>query len=211
MRLLFATSNPHKVREVSQILGAVGIEVVSLDSLGKSFPEPDETAESFAAIAQQKAIAYAQMTGLSCLAEDSGLEVDALGGAPGVHSARYSGIGGGRAERDVANNQKLLTALQGVASERRTARFVCAMCVASPSGEVLAHSFGTMEGRIAEGLLGDQGFGYDPLLFLPELGKTSAQLAPEEKNARSHRGQAARRLAELLRDQSLSHAASTRA
>jgi XTP/dITP diphosphohydrolase len=211
MRLLFATSNPHKVREVSQILGAVGIEVVSLDSLGKSFPEPDETAASFAAIAQQKAIAYAQMTGLSCLAEDSGLEVDALAGAPGVHSARYSGIDGGRAERDVANNQKLLTALQGVAAERRTARFVCAMCVASPSGEILAQSFGTMEGRIADGLLGDQGFGYDPLLFLPELGKTSAQLAPEEKNARSHRGQAARRLAELLRDQSLSHAASTRA
>src|SRR5262245_48236271 len=108
MQLLFATSNPHKVREVSQILGPLGIEVVSLDSLGKTFPEPEETAESFMAIARQKAIDYAQMTGLPSLAEDSGLEVDALGGAPGVLSARYSGTGGARAERDLANNEKLL-------------------------------------------------------------------------------------------------------
>jgi XTP/dITP diphosphohydrolase len=207
MRLLFATSNPHKVREVSQILGAVGIEVVSLDSLGKSFSEPEETAASFSAIAQQKAVAYAQMTGLPCLAEDSGLEVDALGGAPGVHSARYSGTGGDRTERDVANNQKLLAALRGVAPESRSARFVCAMCVAKPSGEVLAQTLGTMEGRIVEAAQGDRGFGYDPLLLLPELGKTSAELLPEQKNALSHRGQAARKIAELLRDQQLSGAA----
>jgi XTP/dITP diphosphohydrolase len=199
MRLLFATSNPHKVREVRQILQPMGIEVVSLDSLGKSFPEPEETAESFAAIARQKAIDYARLTGLPCLAEDSGLEVDALHGAPGVHSARYSGTGGGRTERDLANNDKLLAALSGVATEQRTARFVCAMCVATPIGEIVAQAVGTMEGRVAEKPAGDNGFGYDPLLFLPDLGKTSAQLAPEEKNARSHRGQAARKLAQLLR------------
>jgi XTP/dITP diphosphohydrolase len=196
---LFATSNPHKVREVSQVLEPIGIEVVSLDSLGMSFPEPEETADSFAAIARQKAIDYAQMTGLPCLAEDSGLEVDALHGAPGVHSARYSGTGGARAERDLANNDKLLAALNGVATEQRTARFVCAMCVAEPNGEILAQTLGTMEGRVTCEPAGDNGFGYDPLLFLPDLGKTSAQLAPAEKNARSHRGQAARKLAELLR------------
>lgn len=199
MRVLFATSNPHKVREVSQILGAIGIEVVSLDSLGKQFPEPEETAESFAAIARQKATAYSQMTGLPCLAEDSGLEVDALSGAPGIHSARYSGLGGARAERDTANNQKLLTALRGVAPAQRTARFVCAMCLANPAGEILAQTLGTMEGRISEEPIGENGFGYDPLLFLPDVNKTSAQLSSEEKNARSHRGEATRKLAELLR------------
>lgn len=200
MRLLFATSNPHKVREVSQVLGPIGIQVVSLDSLGKQFPEPEETEATFAAIAQQKALAYAQMTGLTCLAEDSGLEVDALGGAPGVLSARYSGIAGSRAERDSANNQKLLAALTGVADERRTARFVCAMCIATAEGNILAQTLGTMNGRIGHELHGDNGFGYDPLLFLPELGKTSAQLSPEEKNARSHRGEAARKLALAMRN-----------
>lgn len=198
MRLLFATTNPHKVREVAQILGPGGAELISLDSLPGEAPEPEETEDTFMGNARLKARAYAAWSGLPCLAEDSGLEVDALGGAPGVHSARFSGEGGPRAERDRMNNDKLLAALQGVPDERRTARFVCTMCVANPDGSIVAETTGHYEGRIARAPAGENGFGYDPLLYLPDVGCTSAQLSPEAKNARSHRGHAARELAKLL-------------
>lgn len=198
MRLLFATTNPHKVREVAQVLGPSGAEVVSLDSVSGEPPEPEETEDSFMGNARLKARAYAAWSGLPCLAEDSGLEVDALAGAPGVHSARFSGEGGPRAERDRMNNDKLLAALQGVPEAQRAARFVCAMCLANPDGSIVAETTGRYEGRIALQPAGENGFGYDPLLYLPDVGCTSAQLSPEAKNARSHRGQAAREMALLL-------------
>jgi len=198
MEILFATSNPHKVREVRAILEPLGVRVKTLEDLGEVPPEPVEDADTFEGNARLKARGYARSTGLACLAEDSGLEVDALGGAPGIYSARYAGASGSREERDRANNEKLLKELEGVGSEERSARFVCAMCLAEPDGTLIAEVRGTYEGRIAHAPRGQNGFGYDPLLELPEGGRTSAQLTPEEKNARSHRGAATRLLAAAL-------------
>jgi XTP/dITP diphosphohydrolase len=192
LHLLFATSNPHKLKEVRPIFSAAGFEIVGLDTLESIPDEPVEDGETFEDNARIKAVAYARATGRRCVAEDSGLSVDALDGAPGVHSARYAGEGGTRAERDRRNNEKLLAALAGVPASKRSARFVCAMCVADPDGRIVAETSGTYEGVIAESPRGENGFGYDPLLLLPDVGRTSAELTPEEKNARSHRGAAAR-------------------
>lgn len=197
-QLLFATSNPHKIEEVRAILSPLGFDIIGLDALESTPPEPAEDGDTFEANAKIKAIAYARATGRTCLADDSGLEVDALGGAPGVHSARYAGIGANRSERDAANNRKLLDNLRGVAADRRTARFVCAMCLADPRGETLAETRGTFPGVITDRPAGSNGFGYDPLLFLPDRGCTSAELSPQEKNERSHRGHAARLMAAKL-------------
>jgi XTP/dITP diphosphohydrolase len=199
VKLVVATTNANKVRELRQVL--VGFELVGLHELGVDLPEPVEDADTFEGNARIKALAYSAALGLGCVAEDSGLEVDALGGAPGVHSARYAGVEGTREAKDRANNAKLLAALRGV--ELRTARFVCAMCLVDRAQSVLFEARGTYDGVIVQGTeddppRGENGFGYDPLLFLPELGKTSAQLSPEEKNARSHRGKAARALAAFL-------------
>lgn len=198
--ILFATTNPYKVREVRAILSPLGIEVLSLDSAAKDVEEPEEDADTFVGNACIKALHYARATGIECLAEDSGLEVDALGGAPGVFSARYAGTDGTREEKDHANNEKLLHELRDVAEEHRGARFVCALCLASSTGEILATATGTFEGRIALLPRGTGGFGYDPLLFLPDLGCTSAELPPEEKNRRSHRARALQELAGRLRE-----------
>lgn len=199
MNLLIATSNPHKLDELRAILAPLGIDPVGLDSIpgSNSFPEPEENADTFEGNALIKATAYAKMTNRICLADDSGLEVDALDGAPGVHSARYAGVGSNRAERDAANNAKLLAELDNIPDEQRSARFVCCICVASPSGEVLAASRGTFEGRIAHTPRGIHGFGYDPLLILPD-NRTSAELPADEKNQRSHRAAAAREIAPQL-------------
>lgn len=198
-RILFATTNPHKVKEVREVLEPLGFHVVSLDTLPEPVPEPEEDGDTFEENARIKAIAYAAATRTACLAEDSGLEVDALKGAPGVHSARYAGASGPRAERDEANNRKLLGAMQGVTPSERTARFVCCLCLCATDGTILAETRGTYEGVIAEAARGSNGFGYDPLLFLPDAGKTSAELTSEEKNARSHRGAAVRAMAKRLR------------
>ena len=187
--LVFATTNPHKVAEMRAIFEPLGVDVRSLAELSQEVAEPVEDGLTFEENARIKAIGYAAALGLPCLAEDSGLEVDALGGAPGVHSARFAGTGGTRDERDQANNDKLLGALAGVPAEQRAARFVCAMCLALPDGRVLAETRGAYE----------NGFGYDPLLYLPDVGRTSAELSAEAKNARSHRGRAARAMAEALR------------
>lgn len=198
MNLLIATSNPHKLEEMREIFGAAGIEIEGLaDISGGPFPEPQEDGETFEANARLKALAYARMTGRVCLADDSGLEVDALGGAPGVHSAYYAGHEGTRAQRDARNNAKLLTALADVSDEKRAARFVCCMCVADPKGAILATGRGHFAGRIGRGARGGNGFGYDPLLVL-EDGRSSAELSSQEKNARSHRGAAARAIAPAL-------------
>jgi XTP/dITP diphosphohydrolase len=198
--VIFATSNPHKVEEARAILAPLGIELKSLVDLGCNLPEPEEDGTTFEDNARLKARYYAQHLGVLCLAEDSGLEVDALGGAPGVYSARYSGVEGSRDVRDRANNERLLRELSGVPAERRSARFVCTLAVAEPSGRIHAEARGTYAGIIAEQPSGSNGFGYDPLLFLPDRGCTSAELSPSEKNARSHRGAALRQLASQLRE-----------
>ena len=194
-KLTVATSNPHKVEEISAVLGQIGIACVPMEAAG--IPEPVEDGDTFEANARIKAIAYAKALGVTVLADDSGLEVDALGGAPGVHSARYAGVGATRAERDAANNARLLRELAGVPHARRTARFVCVLCVARPDGSIVAEARGHFEGWIGEASRGSNGFGYDPLLVLTD-GRTSAELTPDEKNARSHRGNALRTLARCL-------------
>ena len=194
-KLVIATSNPHKVEEIAAVLGQIGIECVPMQSAG--VPEPDENGATFEENARIKAVEYAKALGVSVLADDSGLEVDALGGAPGVHSARYAGVGATRAERDAANNAKLLRVLAGVPHARRTARFVCVLCVARPDGSIVAEARGTFDGWIGEAPKGSNGFGYDPLLVLAD-GRTSAELTSDEKNARSHRGNALRSLVRSL-------------
>lgn len=196
--ILVATSNPHKLEEIAAVLGPLGIETVGLSDIGLDVPEPVEDGETFEANARLKAVYYARAARRPCLADDSGLEVDALGGAPGVYSARYAGVGETRAQRDAANNAKLLRELKDVPAARRTARFVCAMCLADERGEVLAETRGTFAGVIIDEARGSNGFGYDPLLWLADVGKTSAELEPSAKNARSHRGQATRKMAERL-------------
>ena len=194
-RVVVASLNRAKAREIAEILAAegLGLEVVAL----ADFPDvalPPETGESFAANALLKARAAAQGTGLPAIADDSGLEVDALGGEPGVMSARYAGEGAGDADR----YRKVLALLADVPDARRTARFRCAAAFVSPEGvELLAE--GTCEGRLAREPTGAGGFGYDPI-FVPEGYEiTMAQLAPEQKHAISHRGRALRALVPLIR------------
>ncbi len=203
--IVIATGNPHKVDEMRAIFAHKGIAVIGLKDLGGSFHEPSETGTTFEENASIKALSYAQQTGRMCLADDSGLEVDALDGAPGVISSHYSSggreMGLTREQRDLANNTKLLKALESVPEGNRTARFVCVMCLAIPTN-VLALCRGTFEGRI--GLPGDvprgaHGFGYDPLFLLPLPDtRSSAELPTEEKNRLSHRAAAAALMAQEI-------------
>lgn len=196
--ILFATSNPHKLDEVRAITSELGIAIDPLDGPAADLPEPVEDSPTFTGNALIKARYYAAATGRWCMADDSGLSVDALDGAPGVLSARYSGVSGGRDIVDPANNRKLLDALSGVPDEKRTARFVCVMALCDPS-RTIAVARGTVEGRIGYDKRGDNGFGYDPLFVVDGLGVTSAELPPAKKNAISHRGVAVRRLVDVLR------------
>jgi len=201
MEILIATTNTHKLEEIQAVLAPLEIKAFGLDSIENlNVEEPIEDAETFAGNARIKALHYARATGRMCLADDSGLEVDALNGEPGVYSARYAGIGESREERDRANNEKLLCVLRELnfPIEQRTARFVCSMCLADPTGGIIAETRGVFEGLIGKEPRGSNGFGYDPLLYLPDVVKTSAELSPEEKNARSHRGAAARAMAERI-------------
>ena len=201
-QIVLATGNPGKLREIAQVLAGLPVDIVGLNEV-TDITEPDETGETFAQNARDKALYYSQATGRWCLADDSGLEVDALGGAPGIRSARYSGDTvtprSDRKTLDLANNTKLLTALKDVPDDERTARFVCCLALAGPDG-ILIETSGTFEGLVARSGAGDNGFGYDPLFYIPDHGCTAAQLPPEEKNRISHRGQAVRRFAELLTD-----------
>jgi XTP/dITP diphosphohydrolase len=164
---------------------------------------PAEDGATFAENARAKALHYARATGRWCLADDSGLVVDALAGAPGVHSARYAAEsfppGADRAARDAANTAKLLTALADVEEPRRAARFVCHLSLADAQ-QVLVEATGTVEGRMARQPRGHNGFGYDPVFFLPDRGRTVAELTADEKNAISHRGRALRRFAARLEE-----------
>jgi len=181
-------------------LGVLPVRLVGLAEFGQ-IPEAAETARTFAENARGKALYYAKATGRWCLAEDSGLVVDALGGAPGVRSARFAAgrgrAGADRAAIDAANNERLLTELADVPDEKRTARFVCHLALGD-SRRILIETAGEVEGRILRAPRGENGFGYDPLFFLPGLGRTAAELSADQKNRISHRGKAVRRFAELL-------------
>ncbi len=194
--ILLATGNPKKAKEMEEILRAAdraGKVRWRLLSEFPGVPEAVENGDSFMANARIKAQHYARWTGLWTVADDSGLEVDALGGEPGILSARYAG----EPSDDRANNALLVRRLAGVPPERRTARFRCAV-VLSDGRQVLASAEGTVEGRIIDTPLGSNGFGYDPHFWVEQAGMTTAQMSPERKHAISHRGQALRRLQEQL-------------
>ena len=201
-RIVVATRNAGKVREIRAILPAVGgWEAVGLDDLGiAEAAEEDglEVHETFEENALAKARYFAARTGMPALADDSGLVVDALGGAPGVRSRRFAAADEARGERqDQANNRHLLALLAEVPDAARTARFACAAAVAWPDGRELVRR-GTCEGLILRAPRGTGGFGYDPVFFVPSEGAAMAELAPARKNALSHRGNAVRALAEAL-------------
>ncbi len=183
--LLVATHNKGKLREYKELLRDLPVRLVYLDEVGIHEDVP-ETGSTFEENAVQKATAYARLSGLVTLADDSGLEVDALGGRPGIHSARYAGPNASDEDRI----RKLLAELEGVPPEQRTARFRCVIAVASPEGDVIIAQ-GTVEGVIADAPRGHHGFGYDPIFYLPDRGCTMAELPPEEKNRISHRARAA--------------------
>ncbi len=205
--LVVASRSSHKVTELRRMLGDAlferGLELLDLGEaevrFQRSLPEVVEDAPTFAGNAEKKAMAVAQIFGCWALADDSGLCVDALGGAPGVQSARYSGVEG--EGRDEANNQRLLQELRGVPMERRQAAFVCALCLVSPGGAV-SHVEGRCRGRITDSPRGREGFGYDPLFLTEEPGVrpgcTHAELTAEEKDSVSHRGKALRKMRDLL-------------
>ena len=184
MKVVLATKNAGKAKEIGRMLEGSGVEIISLEG----FPEvelPPETGKTMKENALLKARAAAGATGLPALADDSGLEVDFLGGAPGVYSARYSG----EKATDEENRKKLLRELEGVPAGRRAARFRCAIALVGFDAE--EHLFeGVFEGLIAEAPRGTGGFGYDPVFFVPEAGRTAAELAPDEKNRISHRARA---------------------
>jgi XTP/dITP diphosphohydrolase len=183
-RIIFATGNAGKMREIRLILGDLGYEILSMKEAGAN-PEIEENGASFADNSEIKARAVWNCTGDIVLADDSGLVVDALGGEPGIYSARYLG-------EDTpyeVKNRNIIKRLEGVKGEERSARFVCNIAAVLPDGTIL-HTEAAMEGLIAEKPAGNGGFGYDPILYLPEFGKTSAELTIEQKNQISHRGKA---------------------
>ena len=191
-RLLIATNNPGKVAEFRQMLDGCGWELVTPGELGIDL-EVEESGQAYAENATMKAVSFAEASGLLALADDSGIEVDALDGQPGVFSARYAGVD----RTDEERVEALLEELAGVPDEERTARFRCVIAIAGPEGAVELME-GTVEGRIAREPRGENGFGYDPVFLLPERGLTTAELPPEEKNAISHRGVAARKARAVL-------------
>lgn len=192
IRLLIATRNPGKLREYEQLLAGLPLSLTYLDGEGIT-QEVEESGETFADNATNKAKEYACLSGLLTLADDSGLEVDALGGEPGVHSARYAGP----EANDEDRYRLLLERMEGVPWEERGARFRCVTAVAEPGGEVYTAE-GTVEGIIALAPQGEYGFGYDPVFYVPEHDRTMAQLPPEVKNRISHRAVAAREIRGIL-------------
>ena len=196
--ILVATTNPGKIRELRAMLDA-DVQWKGLSDF-PGIGEVEEDGATFAENARKKATEYAQAARLWTLADDSGLVVDALDGAPGVKSARFCGDippGADRKLIDRRNIAKLLELLKGVPPEKRTARFVCSLCLASPD-KILIETRGTVEGLIVDEPVGTNGFGYDPVFFVPDPGKTIAQLPDEEKNVISHRGNAIAEFRPLL-------------
>jgi XTP/dITP diphosphohydrolase len=202
MDLVVATRSRDKMAEIRRILSGVpGLRVLDLDEAGVPYEEAEEALEpfdSFEANARSKALHFHRKTGLPTVADDSGLAVDSLGGAPGVYSKRFApGEGLDGLARDQANNRHLLDLLRGTEGEERSARYVCVAVLVGAADEHLVFR-GEAPGRILEGPRGTGGFGYDPLFFDPELDRTFAEISQDEKNARSHRGRAFRALAARL-------------
>jgi XTP/dITP diphosphohydrolase len=195
IELLVATTNPGKFAEVEAYLSQLPLQIISLQSFDK-YPEVIEDGATFEQNAKKKARALAQASGLLTLADDSGLEVDALDGAPGIYSARYAGP----AADDRKNNEKLLAAMHAVPEAQRTARFICALALCDPREGAMTvwtmHE--SCEGRITFEPKGINGFGYDPLFFYPSFGKTFGEIDRQAKATVSHRGKALKKLAELL-------------
>ena len=194
--LLIATSNMGKVREISEALRDFDLEIKTLKDYCEINP-PEETGKTFFENAYLKAKYYTEKTGLMCLADDSGLEVDILNGAPGIYSSRFAGENA----TDEENNKKLLALLQGIPLEKRKARFVCVIVVYHPSGKYIKTE-GTWEGLIGFEPKGSHGFGYDPIFLVPEYNyeKTAAELPIEEKSRLSHRGRALEALKKIFPD-----------
>lgn len=194
MKLLLATGNLHKVREISQILGCPEVELMCLKDIPGA-PHAEENGSTLEENARQKAMEACRASGLWSMADDTGLWVDALGGAPGIHAARYAGEGCTFAD----NVRKLLRELQGVPRERRGAAFRCVIALRSPEGtEHLAE--GRLDGLILEAPAGSGGFGYDPVFFVPSAGTTLAEMPAQEKNRISHRALAVRAIAPRLKE-----------
>jgi len=195
IKLLVATTNPGKFAEVKDFLRQLPLEVLSLSDLA-TWPKIIEDGATFEENALKKARALAEYSGYLTLADDSGLEVDALNGAPGIYSARYCGEEG----NDKKNNEKLMHELREISEEKRTGRFVCALALCAPKSHGMKEWTvrDSCEGRISFELKGENGFGYDPLFFYPSLGKTFGEIDRAIKATVSHRGKALRKLAEML-------------
>lgn len=201
MKILAATRNPGKQQEIRRVLGSRGLEVIFPEDIWlRESSEGDtlEAANSFEANARRKAEYFARLSSLPTLADDSGLEVLALGGAPGVHSKRWAGATGSAAEVDAANNAELLRRLAGLPEGKRLARYRCVLVFLRSANAVPVISHGDCVGRILEAPRGSGGFGYDPLFFSDELGKSFGEATAEEKDGVSHRGRALRALARSL-------------
>jgi XTP/dITP diphosphohydrolase len=192
MKLVLATNNIHKIREIKDLLTGLQVEIMTKDAF-PGFPDVEEIGSTLESNARLKAEEIFEFTRVPSLADDSGLEVDALGGAPGVMSARYAGEGCNFED----NNRKLLKALVGIPAEKRSARFRCviALCVASGDTRIVE---GTVEGRITTEIRGVEGFGYDPVFEIPHLGLTFAEMPAEQKNSMSHRGRALWKARDLI-------------
>lgn len=192
MDLVLATRNIHKAKEIRAYLDDLGYHILTLEDF-PSIPEIDEDGKSYEENAMKKAVAVSESTGKMALADDTGLEVDTLQGQPGLFSARFAGEGVSYAD----NRKKLLSLMKDISPSRRTARFRCVMVLAMPGGETRTVE-GVVDGSITLKEQGEEGFGYDPVFYLPELGKTLAQLTLGEKNRVSHRGRALKHVREIL-------------
>ena len=192
-KIVLATHNAGKIREFKSILEPLGYEAVSVHDVLPSITEPEETGTTFAENALLKASYYMKATGLPCLADDSGIAADALGGRPGVYSARYAGPDCD----DEAKNQKVIAELAALPPEERTVHYICSLVLIWPDGRTV-QAAGSCDGLFQDVYAGDNGFGYDPLFYVPEKGKTMAELSMAEKNEISHRGKALKKLVEAL-------------
>jgi XTP/dITP diphosphohydrolase len=201
VKILAATRSVGKQREIRRVLGAAGLEVVFPDDIWlreSSAGDPLERGDSFEANARHKAEYFARLSSMPTFADDSGLEVFSLGGAPGVHSKRWAGASGSEAEIDAANNAELVRRLAGAPESRRLARYRCVLFYLPSYGAVPTICQGDCTGRILDAPRGTNGFGYDPYFFSDELGKTFGEATDKEKDAVSHRGRALRALAQIL-------------
>ena len=195
--MIFATGNMGKLREIKDILGDIGEEIISMKEAGIDV-DIEENGTTFEENAIIKAKAIMEMTGQMVLADDSGLEVDALNKEPGIYSARYLGTD----TPYEIKNRDIINRLEGVEGDARSARFVCAIAAAFPDGEVIV-TRGTIEGVIAKEPAGTNGFGYDPIVYVPEYGMTTGQMEPEAKNKISHRGKALEEMKKILLERNL--------